>query len=195
MGYVLLLCVIVLLAVLYYQLYYRCRHYSVHVNSESDMAHVTSCEHFYYTGEEMTDVTVETAKTDSDDFVYVVYSPQSETWVEHTLMNKLAQWQLCYTTYDMSAIPGQPKIVEKLRLCNAANKIIIVLAVDTLTEDTFLNEVLQVISSEQTKVVPVLYGVSEEELQDNIICRSIMMYVSIHHNDVNFDIRLKQALT
>ena len=158
------------------------------------MAHVTSCEHSI-TGEEMTDVTVETSKTDSDNFVYVVYSPQSETWVEHTLMNKLAQWQLRYTTYDMSAIPGQPKIVEKLRLCNAASKIIIVLAVDSLTEDTFLNEVLQVISSEQTKVVPVLYGVSEEELQDNMICRSIMMYVSIHHTDVNFDIRLKQALT
>ena len=134
------------------------------------------------------------AKTDSDDFVYVVYSPQSEKWVEHTLMHKLGQWQLRYTTYDLSAIPGQPKIVEKLRLCSAANKIIVVLAVDSLTEDTFLNEVLQVISSEQMKVVPVLYGVSEEELQDNMIYRSIMVYVSLHHTDVNFDIRLKQAL-
>ena len=143
----------------------------------------------------MADVTTElSVKTDSDDFVYVVYSPQSEKWVERTLMHKLVRWQLRYTTYDMSAIPGQPKIVEKLRLCSAANKIIVVLAVDSLTEDTFLNEVLQVTSNQQTKVVPILYGVSEEELHDNMICRSIMVYVSIHHTDVNFDIRLKQAL-
>ena len=37
MGYVLLLFVVVLLAMLYYQLYYRGRHYSMHVNSESGM--------------------------------------------------------------------------------------------------------------------------------------------------------------
>ena len=134
------------------------------------------------------------AKTDSGDFVYVVYSPQSEHWVEDTLMYKLSQWQLNYTTYELSAIPGQPKIVEKLRLCSEANKIIIVLANDSLTEHAFVNEVLHVISSEETKVIPVLYGVSEVELQSNLIYRSVMVYVSIHHTDVNFDIRLKQAL-
>lgn len=133
--------------------------------------------------------------TDSGEFVYVVYSPQSEQWVEHTLMYKLSQWQQRYTTYDLSAIPGQPKIVEKLRLCSAANKIIIVLAVDSLTEYSFLNEVLQIISNEQAKVIPVLYGVSEEELEKDMIYRNIMVYVSIHHTDVNFDIRLKQALS
>ena len=135
------------------------------------------------------------AKTDSDDFVYVVHSPQSEHWVEDTLMYKLRQWQLKYTTYELSAIPGQPKIVEKLRLCSEANKIIIVLANDSLTEHAFVNEVLHVISSEQMKVIPVLYGVSELELQSNLIYRSVMVYVSIHHTDANFDIRLKQALS
>lgn len=135
------------------------------------------------------------ATTDSDDFVYVVYSPQSEQWVEDTLMYKLSQWQLNYTTYELSAIPGQPKIVEKLRLCSEANKIIIVLANDSLNEHAFVNEVLHVISIEQTKVIPVLYGVSEVELQNNMIYRSIMVYVSIHHTDVNFDIRLKHALS
>ena len=143
----------------------------------------------------MTNVTELLAKADSDDFVYVVYSPHSENWVENTLMHKLAQWQLRYTTYDLSAIPGQPKVVEKLRLCSEASKIIIVLADDSLTEDTFLFEVLQVVSTEQTKVVPVLYGVTEEELRENIICRSITAYVSVCHGDVNFDIRLKQALS
>ena len=135
------------------------------------------------------------ATTDSDDFVYVVYSPQSEQWVEDTLMYKLSQWQLNYTTYELSAIPGQPKIVEKLRLCSEANKIIIVLGNDSLNEHAFVSEVLHVISIEQTKVIPVLYGVSEVELQNNMIYRSIMVYVSIHHTDVNFDIRLKHALS
>ena len=140
-------------------------------------------------------VEIPLATTDSDDFVYVVYSPQSEQWVEDTLMYKLSQWQLNYTTYELSAIPGQPKIVEKLRLCSEANKIIIVLANDSLTEHAFVNEVLHVVSIEQTKVIPVLYGVSEIELQNNMIYRSIMVYVSIHHTDVNFDIRLKHALS
>ena len=135
------------------------------------------------------------ATTDSDDFVYVVYSPQSEQWVEDTLMYKLSQWQLNYTTYELSAIPGQPKIVEKLRLCSEANKIIIVLGNDSLNEHAFVSDVLHVISIEQTKVIPVLYGVSEVELQNNMIYRSIMVYVSIHHTDVNFDIRLKHALS
>lgn len=145
--------------------------------------------------DEGADITTElSTETDPDDFVHVIYSPQSEKWVERTLMNKLSRWRLCYTTYELSAIPGQPKIVEKLRLCSAAHKIIIVLASDSLTEHYFLNEVLQVISSEQMKVVPILYGVSEVELQNNTMYRSIMLYVSIHHNDVNFDIRLKQAL-
>ena len=110
-------------------------------------------------------------------------------------MYKLSQWQLNYTTYELSAIPGQPKIVEKLRLCSEANKIIIVLASDSLNEHAFVNEVLHVVSIEQTKVIPVLYGVSEVELQNNMIYRSIMVYVSIHHTDVNFDIRLKHALS
>ena len=134
-------------------------------------------------------------KIDPVDFIYLVYSPQSEQWVEDTLMYKLRQWKLNYTTYELSAIPGQPKIVEKLRLCSEANKIIIVLANDSLNEHAFVNEVLHVISIEQTKVIPVLYGVSEVELQNNMIYRSIMVYVSIHHTDVNFDIRLKHALS
>lgn len=142
----------------------------------------------------MTDASSKTELSNETDFVYVVYSPQSEQWVEHTLMYKLTQWQLPYTTYELSAIPGQPKIVERLRLCSAAHKIIIVLAVDSLTEDGFLSEVLHVVSNEQTKVVPVLCGVSEVELEKNMIYRSIMTYVCIHHTDVNFDIRLRQAL-
>ena len=135
------------------------------------------------------------ATTDSDDFVYVVYSPQSEQWVEDTLMYKLSQWQLNYTTYELSAIPGQPKIVEKLRLCSEANKIIIVLANDSLNEHAFVNEVLQVISNEQVKVIPVLYRVSEVELQRNLIYRHMMAYVSIKHNNKNFDSCLKKALS
>ena len=58
----------------------------------------------------------------------------------------------------------------------------------------FLSEVLQIISSEQMKVIPVLYKVTEVELEKNMIYRSITAYVTIHHNDINFDIRLKQAL-
>ena len=150
-----------------------------------------SCDHSV-TGED-TDIITEVLSVKTD-FVYVIYSPQSESWVEHTLMHKLGQWEMRYTTYELSAIPGQPKIVEKLRLSSAANKIIIVLANDSLTEHNFLTEVLQVISNEQTKVIPVLYGVSEVELQSNMIYRSITVYVSIHHTDANFDIRLKQAL-
>ena len=134
-------------------------------------------------------------KIDPVDFIYLLYSPQSEQWVEDTLMYKLRQWKLNYTTYELSAIPGQPKIVEKLRLCSEANKIIIVLANDSLNEHAFVNEVLHVISIEQMKVIPVLYGVSEVELQNNMIYRSIMVYVSIHHTYVNFDIRLKHALS
>jgi len=109
-------------------------------------------------------------------------------------MKKLRRWKLCYTTYELSAIPGQPKVVEKLRLCTAANKIIIVLAVDSLTEHTFLNEALQVISNEQYKVIPILYGISEVDLQRNTVYRNIMAFVSLNHTDGNFDIRLKQAL-
>ena len=81
-------------------------------------------------------------KIDPVDFIYIIYSPQSEHWVEDTLMYKLSQWQLNYTTYELSAVPGQPKIVEKLRLCSEANKIIIVLANDSFTEHVFIGEVL-----------------------------------------------------
>ena len=52
------------------------------------------------------------------------------------------------------------KIVEKLRLCSEANKIIIVLANDSLNEHAFVNEVVHVISNEHMKVsmvIPVLY--------------------------------------
>ena len=130
-----------------------------------------------------------------DEFVYVVYSPQCEQWVEHTLMCKLYKWRLHCTTYDLSAIPGRPKIVEKLRLCDAASKIIVVLARDAFTEDNFLNEVLQIISSEHAKVIPILCGVSEDQLQENIVYRSIVTYVSIQHSDNHFDDRLQQALS
>ena len=111
-------------------------------------------------------------------------------------MYKLSQWQLNYATYKLSAVPGQPKIVEKLRLCSEANKIIIILANDSMTEHAFVNEVLRVISSEETKVIPMLYRVLEVELQSNLIYRHMMQaYVSIQHNDVNFNSRLKKVLS
>jgi len=134
-------------------------------------------------------------RNSDDGLVYVVHSPQCEQWVEHTLMYKLNKWRLCSTTYELSAIPGRPKVIEKLRLCDAASKIIIVLARDAFTEDHFLNEVLQIISSEQAKVIPILCGVSEDQLQRNIVYRNIVTYVSIQHSDNRFDDRLQQALS
>ena len=182
------------MAILCYQLQHYYHHHHVPVDTESGMLpwmhpwdHVI--HHF------ITDATTELSiKVDPDEFIYVMHSPQSEKWVERTLMYKLSQWHLQYTTYELSAIPGQPKIVEKLRLCSAASKIIIVLSVNSLTEHTFLSEVLQIISNEQSKIIPILYKVSEVQLEKNMIYKSIMTYVTIHHNDSNFDVRLRQAL-
>ena len=78
--------------------------------------------------------------------------------------------------------------------CSEANKIIIVLANDSLAEQAFVNEVLHVISSEDTKLISMLYRVSEVELQSNLIYRHMMAYVSTQHNDVNFNSCLKKAL-
>jgi len=164
----------------------------MYVSSYSNITIVAIC---LFIGNMNVRLSVDNDGVGDDDFVYVVYSPQCEQWVEHTLMCKLCKWKLHCTTYDLSAIPGRPKIVEQLRLCDAASKIIVVLARDAFTEDNFLHEVLQIISSEQAKVIPILCGVSEDQLQGNIVYRSIVTYVSIQHSDNHFDDRLQQALS
>lgn len=125
--------------------------------------------------------------------LYLAHSEDSKQWVSDTLIPSLETVEVEVVTIR-DAIPGKTKLSARTDFIKEACKIILVISKQSKEDKTFLHDISKARHKDpdptKITIIPILFG----NVTHNDVPKSITDLIPIHHDDEEFQKKIKQSI-